>query len=140
MNDTTNRPTTSAEGPPRGARSAPSGGSAAAPAASVGGSNAEGPSRRARSALSGGSATATPPTVGGSISGGPSGGAAATPASMGGSLSALAAEVDAWEKNEVAKFVARAPERAAEFSTIGGFPVKRTYTALDVADTPLDDI
>ncbi|HJU21140.1 MAG TPA: methylmalonyl-CoA mutase family protein [Casimicrobiaceae bacterium] len=53
---------------------------------------------------------------------------------------ALEAEVDAWEKNEVAKFVARAPERADEFKTIGGFPVKRTYTALDVADTPLDDI
>jgi methylmalonyl-CoA mutase N-terminal domain/subunit len=48
--------------------------------------------------------------------------------------------VDAWEKNEVAKFVARAPERADEFKTIGGFPVKRTYTALDIGDTPLDDI
>jgi methylmalonyl-CoA mutase N-terminal domain/subunit len=53
---------------------------------------------------------------------------------------ALAAEVDAWEKNEVAAFVARAPERAVEFATVGGFPVKRTYTALDVADTPLEDI
>src|SRR6185437_12199241 len=52
----------------------------------------------------------------------------------------LAAEVDAWEKNEVAKFVARAPERAGEFRTLGGFPLKRTYTALDVADTPLDDV
>ncbi|HET6801714.1 MAG TPA: methylmalonyl-CoA mutase family protein [Casimicrobiaceae bacterium] len=53
---------------------------------------------------------------------------------------ALAAQVDAWEKNEVAGFVARAPERAVEFATVGGFPVKRTYTALDVADTPLEDI
>src|SRR6476646_10343071 len=53
---------------------------------------------------------------------------------------ALAAQVDAWEKAEVASFVSRAPERAAEFATIGGFPVKRTYTALDLADTPLDDI
>ena len=35
---------------------------------------------------------------------------------------------------------ARAPERASEFCTIGGFPVKRIYTALDVADTPLEDI
>jgi methylmalonyl-CoA mutase N-terminal domain/subunit len=53
---------------------------------------------------------------------------------------ALAAQVDAWERNEVADFVARAPERAREFETIGGFPVKRVYTALDLADTPLEDI
>ena len=53
---------------------------------------------------------------------------------------ALAAEVDAWEKNEVAKFIARTRERADEFKTFGGFPVKRTYTALDLADTPIDDI
>src|SRR6476646_3915733 len=53
---------------------------------------------------------------------------------------ALTAKVEAWEQTEVASFVRRAPERAREFATIGGFPVKRTYTALDVADTPLDDI
>src|SRR5512132_2217578 len=53
---------------------------------------------------------------------------------------ALESQVDAWENNEVAKFVARAPERQREFATVGGFPVKRTYTALDVADTPLEDI
>ncbi|MEO9136025.1 MAG: methylmalonyl-CoA mutase family protein [Casimicrobiaceae bacterium] len=53
---------------------------------------------------------------------------------------ALAEQVDAWEKNEVANFVKRAPERAEHFETLGGFPVKRTYTALDVADTPLADI
>ena len=53
---------------------------------------------------------------------------------------ALAKQVDAWEGDEVAKFVARAPERAPGFETLGGFPVKRTYTALDVADTPLADI
>jgi len=52
----------------------------------------------------------------------------------------LAAEVDAWEKNEVATFIARAPERALEFTTLGGFPLKRAYTALDVADTPPEDI
>ena len=52
----------------------------------------------------------------------------------------LAKEVEAWENDEVAKFVARAPERAPGFATLGGFPVKRTYTALDVADTPLSDI
>ncbi len=56
------------------------------------------------------------------------------------SREALAAQVAAWENNEVANFVARAPERAEEFATLGGFPLKRTYTALDVADTPLSDI
>jgi 2-hydroxyisobutanoyl-CoA mutase large subunit len=53
---------------------------------------------------------------------------------------ALEAAVDAWEAGEVASFVARAPERQPEFRTGGGFPLKRTYTALDIADTPLDDI
>ncbi len=52
----------------------------------------------------------------------------------------LAKQVEAWENDEVAKFIARAPERAPGFATLGGFPVKRTYTALDVADTPLSDI
>jgi methylmalonyl-CoA mutase N-terminal domain/subunit len=53
---------------------------------------------------------------------------------------ALEAQVKGWERNEVAKFVARAPERKREFATLGGFPLKRTYTALDAADTPLEDI
>jgi methylmalonyl-CoA mutase N-terminal domain/subunit len=55
-------------------------------------------------------------------------------------LERLARKVAAWEKEEVAGFVAKAPERQAAFETIGGFPVKRVYTALDIADTPLDDI
>jgi methylmalonyl-CoA mutase N-terminal domain/subunit len=54
--------------------------------------------------------------------------------------SALAAQIEAWEKNEVASFLARQPERAPEFRTQGGLPLKRVYTALDVADTPLADI
>src|SRR5438128_1389912 len=53
---------------------------------------------------------------------------------------ALETQVRAWEQGEVARFVARAPERQPEFRTLGGFPLKRTYTALDVADTPLEDI
>ncbi|MEP7182305.1 MAG: methylmalonyl-CoA mutase family protein [Betaproteobacteria bacterium] len=53
---------------------------------------------------------------------------------------ALEAAVEAWEAGEVASFVARAPERQPEFRTGGGFPLKRTYTALDIADTPLEDI
>jgi 2-hydroxyisobutanoyl-CoA mutase large subunit len=53
---------------------------------------------------------------------------------------ALAADVADWERNEVARFLARAPERQAEFRTLGGFPVKRTYTPLDIAGTPQADI
>jgi 2-hydroxyisobutanoyl-CoA mutase large subunit len=52
----------------------------------------------------------------------------------------LAAQLEAWEKNEVMSFIARTPERQAEFRTLGGFGSKRVYTALDVADTPLEDI
>ena len=55
-------------------------------------------------------------------------------------LQRLARQVGEWESGDVARFVARAPERKAQFRTIGGFPVKRTYTALDIADTPLEDI
>jgi methylmalonyl-CoA mutase N-terminal domain/subunit len=54
--------------------------------------------------------------------------------------SRLKSDVASWEAGEVSRFVAKAPERQAEFSTLGGFPLKRTYTALDVADTPLEDI
>jgi methylmalonyl-CoA mutase N-terminal domain/subunit len=32
------------------------------------------------------------------------------------------------------------PERAPDFRTQGGLPLKRVYTALDVADTPLSDV
>ena len=52
----------------------------------------------------------------------------------------LAEQVKRWEENEVAAFVKRAPERKPEFQTIGGFPVKRVYTALDLQETPLEDI
>ena len=52
----------------------------------------------------------------------------------------LARTIDDWERNEVARFIARSPERQAEFRTLGGFPLKRTYTPLDVADTPQEDI
>jgi len=55
-------------------------------------------------------------------------------------LAALREQVESWERNEVAGFVGRAPERKSAFTTLGGFPLKRTYTALDVADTPIEDI
>ena len=45
-----------------------------------------------------------------------------------------------WEENEVAEFLRRAPERKDQFFTLGGIPVKRTYTAADVASTPIEDI
>ncbi|MDP7032832.1 MAG: methylmalonyl-CoA mutase family protein, partial [Gemmatimonadota bacterium] len=51
-----------------------------------------------------------------------------------------AAKAEDWEKNEVADFVARAPESKEQFFTLGDFPVKRTYTAADIADTPAEDI
>ncbi len=53
---------------------------------------------------------------------------------------ALAAQIDAWEKNEVASFLARQPERQPEFRTLGGLPLKRVYTPLDLADTPAADV
>ncbi len=49
-------------------------------------------------------------------------------------------QVEEWEANEVTAFLARQPERKEQFFTIGDFPVKRTYTAADIADTPIEDI
>jgi len=55
-------------------------------------------------------------------------------------VEALQQQLDLWEKDEVATFLKKQPEREEQFQTLGGFPVKRTYTALDIADTPLEDI
>ena len=55
-------------------------------------------------------------------------------------LNDLMAQIEAWEENEVKTFVERQPERQMEFHTYGQIPVKRVYTALDVQDTPLEDI
>jgi methylmalonyl-CoA mutase N-terminal domain/subunit len=52
----------------------------------------------------------------------------------------LQREVNEWEENEVAEFVKRAPERKEQFFTLGDIPVKRTYTAADIAGTPAVDI
>jgi len=49
-------------------------------------------------------------------------------------------QVEEWEQTEVAAFLARQPERKDQFFSIGDFPVKRTYTAADIADTPIEDI
>ena len=52
----------------------------------------------------------------------------------------LSETVRAWEAAEVAEFIARAPERKPEFLTLSGIPVKRVYTAADIADTPAEDV
>ncbi len=56
------------------------------------------------------------------------------------SLDALASEVADWEANEVAAFLKKQAERKPAFFTTGDIPVKRTYTAADIADTPIEDI
>jgi 2-hydroxyisobutanoyl-CoA mutase large subunit len=45
-----------------------------------------------------------------------------------------------WETNEVAQFLRKQAERREEFFTLGGMPLKRTYTAADLAETPVEDI
>ena len=52
----------------------------------------------------------------------------------------LESERHDWERKEVAAFLKKQPERKAQFHTIGDFPVQRTYTAADIAGTPLEDI
>ena len=52
----------------------------------------------------------------------------------------LRAEVADWESNEVASFLSKQAERKPAFFTLGDVPVKRTYTAADLAATPLEDI
>jgi methylmalonyl-CoA mutase N-terminal domain/subunit len=52
----------------------------------------------------------------------------------------LRRQVESWEQLELAAFLKKAPERQAEFRTNTGFPVKRVYTALDLAETPPEDI
>lgn len=45
-----------------------------------------------------------------------------------------------WQEHELAAFVARQPETKQEYRSASGLPLKRVYTALDGADTPLGDI
>ena len=45
-----------------------------------------------------------------------------------------------WEATEVATFLKKAGERKETFLTLGDVPVKRTYTAADLAETPAEDI
>ncbi|MEK9872876.1 MAG: methylmalonyl-CoA mutase family protein [Betaproteobacteria bacterium] len=52
----------------------------------------------------------------------------------------LEEQLELWEKEEVSTFLSKQPEREEEFFTLGGFPVKRSYTALDTKDIPIEDI
>ncbi len=49
-------------------------------------------------------------------------------------------EFNEWEENEVSSFIKRAPESKSEYTTASGMPTKRTYTPLDVKDTPFEDV
>src|ERR671934_483911 len=49
-------------------------------------------------------------------------------------------ELRDWEQREVKSFLAKQKERKDQFYTSGGFPVKRVYTAADVAGIPHEDI
>lgn len=55
-------------------------------------------------------------------------------------LEKVRAEVADWEKTEVAQFLRKQAERKEQFLTLGDVPVNRTYTPVDIADTPLDEI
>jgi len=52
----------------------------------------------------------------------------------------IAQETVKWEADELAGFLKRVPERKDQFYTLGDIPVKRTYTAADIANTPAADI
>ncbi len=49
-------------------------------------------------------------------------------------LEAIRQELRAWEKNELAAFLARRPERRGSFTSLSGREIKRLYTAADIAD------
>ncbi|MEK6620149.1 MAG: methylmalonyl-CoA mutase family protein [Chloroflexota bacterium] len=50
------------------------------------------------------------------------------------------ADREDWERRELAAFLARQPEREAEFRTASGFVRKRVYTPADVAETAWEEI
>ncbi|MGH2361074.1 MAG: methylmalonyl-CoA mutase family protein, partial [bacterium] len=59
---------------------------------------------------------------------------------QGGELGEFRTQFEAWERRELAAFLRKSSERHAEFRTLTGFPVKRVYTLLDLAETPAEDI
>lgn len=55
-------------------------------------------------------------------------------------IAELRVEEKNWEANEVAQFLRKQAERKSDFFTLGDIPVKRAYTAADLAETPIEDI
>jgi methylmalonyl-CoA mutase cobalamin-binding domain/chain len=55
-------------------------------------------------------------------------------------LKAISAEEKDWESKEVATFLKKQAESKPQYFTMGDFPIKRTYTAADLKDTPVEDI
>jgi len=55
-------------------------------------------------------------------------------------LAQIRAEHQNWERNEVAQFLRKQAELKPDFFTLGDIPVKRTYTAADLVNTPMEDI
>jgi 2-hydroxyisobutanoyl-CoA mutase large subunit len=55
-------------------------------------------------------------------------------------LAQLQQALASWQKRELAAFTARQPETKQEYRSASGLPLKRVYTALDAAATPLGDI
>src|SRR5262249_5619983 len=47
---------------------------------------------------------------------------------------------EAWEAGELRAFLDRQPESRPEYSTLSGLPLKRVYTAEDLADSRHDDL
>jgi 2-hydroxyisobutanoyl-CoA mutase large subunit len=56
------------------------------------------------------------------------------------SLHSLEHEVADWEASEVAAFLRKQAERRPQFFSGSNIPLKRVYTAADIADSPLEDI
>ena len=52
----------------------------------------------------------------------------------------LEGQLGDWERREVAAFLEKQRERKDRFQTAGGIPLKRVYTALDVAGIPFEDL
>ena len=58
----------------------------------------------------------------------------------GSALARLSRSLRAWEGNELAAFLSRQPESKPVYRTGAGLPLKRVYTALDLAELPLEEI
>jgi methylmalonyl-CoA mutase cobalamin-binding domain/chain len=54
--------------------------------------------------------------------------------------SRVAAQVRAWQDNELAKFLAKRPETKEQYFSGSGAPVQRVYTPADIADIPFEEI